>query len=78
MPESISLNSQNNYEIKISGQPNETWLYWFGGSDFHTEILPDDRQVTTFSNVHMDQTGQVGLIRRLHGMGIVLLSIQQV
>jgi len=77
MPQSISLNSQNNYEIKVYGQLDDSWLGWFGNAKTHTESLPDSNQVTTFSNVVMDQAGMVGLIRRLHGYGIVLMSIRQ-
>jgi hypothetical protein len=40
-------------------------------------MLGDHGQVTTFSNVIMDQAGLVGLIRRLHGLGVVLLSVRQ-
>lgn len=76
MSQAISLNSQNRYKIKIHGQPDDAWLGWFGGAEGHAESLADDTQVTTFSNVVMDQAGLVGLIRRLHGLGIVLLSIQ--
>ena len=78
MSQPISLNSQNRYEIKVYGQPDDTWLGWFGDVQAHAEILADNSQVTTFSNVLMDQTGLVGLIRRLHGHGIVLLSIRHV
>jgi hypothetical protein len=78
MPQSISLNSQNKYEIKIYGQADDSWLGWFGQANVCSETLADDTQVTTFSNVVMDQAGLVGLIRRLHGLGIVLISIQQV
>jgi hypothetical protein len=78
MPQSISLNSQNRYEIKIHGQPDDAWLGWFGEAEVHAELLADDSQVTTIVNVIMDQAGLVGLIRRLHGHGIVLLSIRQV
>ena len=77
MSQSISLNSQNRYEIKIHGQPDDSWLGWFGEAEVHSETLADDTQVTTFSNVVMDQAGLVGLIRRLHGLGIVLISIRQ-
>lgn len=76
MPQSISLNSQNRYEIKINGQLDDTWLGWFGEAKIHTELLADNNQVTTFSDVVMDQAGLVGLIRRLHGHGIVLISVQ--
>ena len=78
MPQSSNLNSQNRYEIKIYGQPDDSWLSWFGAATVQAEILADNSQVTTFSNVVMDQAGLVGLIRRLHGLGIVLISIRQV
>ena len=78
MSPSMSLNSQNEYEIKVYGQPDEGWLGWFGEAKASTEILAGDGQVTTFADVVMDQAGLVGLIRRLHGHGIVLISVRQV
>jgi hypothetical protein len=78
MLQSISLNSQNKYEIKIYGPPDDSWLDWFGGAKAQVEILADDNEVTTLSDVVMDQAGLVGLIRRLHGHGIVLISIRLV
>ena len=74
----MSLNSRNRYEIKICGQLDDSWLAWFGEANAPVEVVVDDSQMTTFSNVIMDQAGLVGLIRRLHGYGIVLISIQQV
>lgn len=78
MSQSISLNSQNRYEITIYGQPDASWLGWFGDTQAHIELRADQHLVTTFSNVVMDQAGLIGLLRRLHGIGIVLLSIRQV
>jgi hypothetical protein len=78
MSQSMSLNSQNSYEIKISGQLDDSWLGWFGEAKALVEVAADNSQATTFSNVVMDQAGLVGLIRRLHGFGIVLISIRQV
>jgi len=78
MSQSISLNSQHKYEIKVCGQLDDSWLVLFGGAEFLTAMLDDNIQVTTVSNVVMDQAGLVGLIRRLHGLGIVLISIRQV
>jgi len=63
MPQSISLNSQNRYEIKIYGQMDDSWRSRSGKAKTHTEILSDNSQVTTFSNAIMDQAGLVGLIR---------------
>lgn len=78
MSQSVSLNSQNTYEIKVYGQLDDSWLGWFGEAEVHVESLVDNSQMTTFSDVVMDQTGLVGLIRRLHGLGIVLISIRLV
>jgi len=78
MSQSISLNSQNRYEIKVYGQLDDSWLDWFGEAKAHAEILDNNSQATTFSDVVMDQAGLVGLIRRLHGLGIVLISIRLV
>ena len=78
MLQSMSLNSQNQYEIKIHGQLDDSWLDWFGEAKVHAEISVDKSQITTFSNIVMDQAGLVGLIRRLHGLGIVLISIRRV
>ncbi len=71
----MSLNSQNKYEIKIYGQPDDSWLGSLGEIQIHTQVLANGSQVTIFSEVVMDQAGLVGLIRRLHGLGIVLISI---
>jgi len=54
---------------------NPGWA-WFGEAKVRVETLGDNDQVTTFSDVVMDQAGLVGLIRRLHGHGIVLISIR--
>ena len=62
---------------KIYGQLDDSWLGWFGEAKAHVETLVDHSQITTFSNVIMDQAGLVGLIRRLHGLGVVLVSVRQ-
>ncbi len=75
MSPSMNLNSQNKYEIKIYGQPDDSWLGSLGEIQIHTETLEDGSQVTVCCDVVMDQAGLVGLIRRFHGLGIVLVSI---
>ncbi len=75
MSPSMNLNSQNKYEITVCGQPDESWLGLLGEMQIHTQTLPNGSRVTVFSNVVMDQAGLVGLIRRWHGLGIVLISV---
>jgi hypothetical protein len=74
----MNLNSLNKYEIKIYGQLDESWLAGSGDAKAPIDIVVDDSHVTTLSNINVDQAGLVGLIRRLHGFGIVLISIRQV
>ena len=78
MSQSISLNSPNRYEIQVFGQQDTSSLHWFGKAKAHIELLDDSSRVTIFSDVIMDQAELVGLIRKLHGVGIVLLSIRRV
>ena len=78
MSPSISLNTQNRYEIKVYGQLDDSWQDLFGQAKIDVEMLQECAPVTTISEVAMDQAGLVGLVRRLHGLGIVLLSIRQV
>ncbi len=78
MPQHISLNSQNKYEIRVYGQADDSWRDWFGNATVHAETPTGGVETTTFSNIVMDQAGLVGLIRRLHGMGIVLISVRQI
>ncbi len=75
MPQSISLNSCNSYEIRIQGHLDKSWLEWLGIVG-ECEVGDGRFPITTLSNISTDQAGLVGLIRQLHSMGVVLLSIQ--
>jgi hypothetical protein len=64
------------YRIELRGRVDVEWLQSFDGS---AEISVDEtRQMEdiTVLNVHTDQAGIVGLIRRWHGMGLTILRFQ--
>jgi len=65
------------YQIEVEGHLDESWADWFGPPDIVVEVK-GEVPVTRLSNVVIDQTGLIGLIRQLHGMGMVLLSITRV
>src|SRR3712207_8906471 len=56
-----------------SGEIKVSWLTGFGEVDVQTEHLAGG-QPCTRSTIVTDQAGLVGLIRRLHGLGVVLVS----
>jgi len=64
------------YRIEVQGRVNGDWLQSFYSS---AEIYGDEtRQIEdiTVLHVHTDQSGIVGLVRRLHGLGMMILQLQ--
>lgn len=76
MGQPFNLNSENVYEITVWGEIDVSWLTDFGEVDVQTEIIAGRGHQTTLAKVVTDQAGLVGLIRRLHGLGVVLLSVR--
>ena len=77
MEQPINLHSKQVYEITIKGEINLSWLRGFGEVDVQTEHLAGGGQQCTRSRIVTDQAGLVGLIRRLHGLGVVFVSVRQ-
>jgi len=70
------INPATHYRIELQGQVDLEWLQNF---DCSVEVVVEEAeqmQVITVLNVHTDQSGIVGLVRRLHGLGVVLVSIR--
>ena len=52
---------------------------WLQSFDSSTEITSDETaqiEDLTLIQVHTDQSGVVGLIRRLHGLGLTILKVE--
>jgi hypothetical protein len=73
----INLHAEQVYEITVKGEIDESWLTGFGEGDVQTEQLAGGGQHVTRSTLVTDQAGLVGLIRRLHGLGVVFVSVRQ-
>ena len=66
------------YRIEMQGQVDVKWLKRFDSS---AEIIVDKSKMTENTivlDVNTDQAGIVGLVRRLHGLGITILQVQVV
>ena len=77
MKQPINLHAAQVYEITVKGEIDESWLTGFGEGDVRTEQLAGGGQHVTRSTLVTDQAGLVGLIRRLHGLGVVLISVRE-
>ena len=70
------FNPATHYQVEVQGRVDVEWLQSF---DSPVEILADEiRQMEdiTVLDVRTDQAGVVGLVRRLHGLGMTILQIQ--
>jgi hypothetical protein len=70
------FDSATHYRIELQGPVDVEWLQSFDSS---VEITVDEaRQMeeVTVLNVHTDQSGIVGLVRRLHGLGMTIQQFQ--
>jgi hypothetical protein len=66
------------YRIEVRGQVDPGWLQSFDSSA--QSIIEESTQLeeSTVLYVNTDQSGIVGLVRRLHGLGITILQFQMV
>ncbi len=70
------FNSATHYRIEVQGRVSAEWLQNFDSS---AEVnLCETRQMEdiVLLDVCTDQSGMVGLVRRLHGLGISILHIE--
>jgi len=64
------------YRIEVQGRVDVEWLQSF---DRSAETIVDETQHmedVTILKLHADQSGIVGLVRRLHGLGITILQLR--
>lgn len=70
------FNPATHYRMAVQGRVDVDWLQSFDNS---VEISADEARHMkdiTVLDVHTDQAGIVGLVRRLHGLGITILKFQ--
>ena len=72
------LDERAAYVIRIQGYGEENLVDWFGPVNVVTAVDEGGPVVTTLSGIVTDQAGLMGLLRHLHGLGIVLLSVARI
>ena len=64
------------YRIEVRGRVDMEWLQSYDSS---AEVIIDESKMTeniTVLQIHTDQSGIVGLVRRLHGLGMTIQNLQ--
>jgi len=62
------------YHIRVQGQLDETWADWLGG----LTITPQPDGATLLSGSIIDQAALHGILDRLYGLNLTILSVVQV
>ncbi len=70
-----SLDQPAEYTVRIHGRIDGDPTDWLGPMQVAGAV--GDGDVTTLGGIVTDQAGIVGLVRRLHSLGIVLLSVER-
>ena len=74
----LDLDRPGTYEIRVPGRLDEDWSEWFEGMDITVEGGGDDPTITTLSGVVPDEAALLGLLDRLHSLGLRLLSVRRI
>jgi hypothetical protein len=70
------FDSATHYQIELQGRVEVEWLQNFDCSAHISVDETGQMEDPTVLDVHTDQCGIVGLVRRLHGLGITILRVQ--
>ncbi len=70
----MNLQPTISYEIEVAGLIDKVWEDWLEAPCMQC-TLKDGRPVTRLTVQFEDQAGLIGVLRRLHGMGLELLSV---
>lgn len=71
------LDEKAHYTIRIEGAIDDALAGWFGPVQIECRPSAHGQTITTLSGAVVDQAALVGLVRHLHGLGIVLLSVER-
>lgn len=71
------LDERARYTIRLQGCVDQALTDWFGPVTIATNQCAGGRIATTLTATLADQAALVGLVRHLHALGIVLLSVER-
>jgi hypothetical protein len=62
--------------IRIEGTLGESWSEYFGAQSMSVEVDEAGRSTTRLISEPVDQAALVGMINRLNGLGLPLMSVE--
>jgi hypothetical protein len=71
----VSVGQRLNYRIKVQGRIEDRWSNWFDGIEPTVTMGRNNIPITTLDGTALDQAAVQGLLRKLHTLGFVILTI---
>lgn len=71
----LTLDRPATYQITVPGALDESWSDWAGSMAIAVDRAGNEPPVTTLTGVVSDQAALQGLLRRLYGLGLPLVSV---
>jgi hypothetical protein len=65
------------YQIKVTGNLDQTWVSWFNQMKIMTESKQTDGPITVFTGPVSDQAELRGLLIKIWDLNLELLSVQK-
>lgn len=66
------------FRIRVQGGLDESWLAYFAVQSMSVEVDAAQLCTTTLISEPVDQAALVGIINRLNGLGLPLMSVERV
>ena len=66
------------YQIKVTGNLDQTWVSWFNQMKITTENNQTDGPITVFTGPISDQSELRGLLIKIWDLNLELLSVQKI
>jgi len=74
--EKLTVYRPATYRIRIQGVVDENWSDYYGGMTIEAKIEPDQPPVTTLTGQLLDQAALMGVLNRLYGLCLPVLSVE--
>ena len=68
------MNDQGRYRVQVAGRVDEKEINATSPLEMEVERIDAN---STWLSVHTDQSGLIGLMRHLHGLGFVFLCVDR-
>jgi hypothetical protein len=69
----MSASAARRYEIRVEGALDERWSAWFEGLR-----ITSRRWTTTLAGPVVDQAALIGLLVKVHDLGLTLISVRRI